>query len=97
MKVYGDTGDTVHKWQSKVKKSTLTPEYNQDFTFDLADMNIDEVKLELVVKDKDIFTRDDFIGMVSFGKSVNQDSGRNHWSEIIGNPYTRITHWHTLA
>lgn len=60
-------------------------------------MNLKDIVLRLVVKDRDIFGKDDIMGSVDFGISVEHESGRNHWKEIIDNPYNRIVHWHSLA
>ena len=77
-------------------KRELSPVFNQDFTFDLNDMSMDDVVLKLILKDNDLFTKDDFMGMVEFGKSVDHPSGRAHWNEMIANPSKRITSWHFL-
>ena len=88
--------ETIKKWQSKVLKKTFSPEFNQEFTFDLAEANIENTILHLVVKDKERFSKDDVMGFVDFGLSVEHESGCRHWKEIIDNPFTRITHWHFL-
>ena len=89
-------GKTKYKWKSRVAKKTLAPVFNQDFTFDLAEMDVQDVVLKLFVKDEDVLTKDDFIGMVDFGVSVDHPTGCAHWRDMLSSPYTRITRWHSL-
>ena len=95
IKVY-HKGKRIFKQKSKVVKKTLNPVFNQDFTIDLADKDMEEVIIKLVMKDADFLTKDDFMGLVEFGEFVDHPTGRSHWQEMIANPNTRITHWHCL-
>ncbi len=88
--------EIVARWQSKVIKNTLSPIFNQAFTFDLADMKLADVSLRLTVKDKDIIFKDELMGVVEFGYNVQHVTGCNHWKEVISNPFTRVTLWHSL-
>ena len=89
-------GKRKYKWKSKVKKKTLTPMFNQDFMFDFADLDINDIVVKLVMKDEDFLSKDDFMGIVEFGESVDHPTGRAHWKEIMNCPNTRITRWHSL-
>ena len=95
VKLYHD-GTEKAKWTSHVMRNTLTPVFNQDFTFDLADMEMNSVSLKITVKDKAFWTLDDVMGVVEFGASVSHTTGNSHWNKIIVSPYTRITQWHSL-
>ncbi len=95
IKIY-NKGKRINKWKSKVKKKTLTPVFNQDFTFDLSGMDLRDIVMKLVMKDEDLFSKDDFMGMVEFGEYVDHPTGRIHWKEIMNNPNTRVTRWHSL-
>ena len=90
-------GETITKWRSKIIWNTLSPTFNQDFTLDLADVEIDKVTLRLTMKDKDVLSRDDLMGVMEFGNNVKHATGCTHWKETIGNPFTRVTHWHCLV
>ena len=52
--------------------------------------------LQIVVMDYDRFSRNDHVGIVDLGCDVSNDSGRNHWEEIINSPKEPISHWHPI-
>lgn len=89
-------GKKKRKWKSRVIKKTLSPVFNQDFAFDIANMDIHNITLKLIMKDEDMLSKNDTIGKVEFGDNADHATGRSHWKDMIANPYTRITRWHSL-
>ena len=85
------------KWKSSVKKKTLVPIYNENFRFDLTDMDINYVRLDLIVMDHDILGRNDMMGLVQLGQGSDHSTGRIHWTEMISSPRNPISRWHSLA
>ena len=71
------------KWKMSVKKNTLLPVFNEAFKFDISNMEIKDVSLEVHVMDYDRFSRNDVVGVVHIGESVDHKSGREHWTEMI--------------
>lgn len=96
MKLYYK-GKKKFKWKSRIIKNTLSPVFNQDFTFDIATMDISQVRLKLVLKDEDHYLRkNETIGKVEFGDNTDHVTGLDHWKDMKANPYIRITRWHSL-
>ena len=84
-------------WKSTTKKKTLAPVYNEMFQIDLRDMDINSIYMKLVIKNEDLIFKDDFMGMVEFGKHVEHSTGNKHWMDMLATPHTHITRWHTLV
>ena len=95
MKLYYK-GKKKFKWKSRIIKNTLSPVFNQDFTFDIANMDINQVSLKLVLKDEEYLRKNETIGKVEFGDNSDHASGLDHWKDMKANPYIRITRWHSL-
>lgn len=89
-------GKKQYKWKSSVVKNTLSPCYNEYFRFDVTDMKMSDVVMKLLVKDRGLLGKDDFMGMVELGEHVDHETGRTQWRNMIANPNTRITNWHSL-
>ena len=89
--------EKTFSWKSTTRKKTLTPVYNEMFQIDLKDMDMDSIYMKLVMKDEDLVFKDDFMGMVEFGKHVEHSTGNKHWMDMLATPHTRITRWHTLV
>ena len=89
-------GKRLGKWKTKVKKNTLVPVFNESFQFLIPGLNMKDLMLQVVVMDYDRFSRNDHVGIVDLGCDVSNDSGRNHWIEIISNPKEPISHWHPI-
>ena len=45
------------------------------FQIDLKDMDMDSIYMKLVMNDEDLIFKDDFMGMVEFGKHVEHSTG----------------------
>eukprot|EP00958_Prasinococcus_capsulatus_P024999 scaffold4066_cov417-Prasinococcus_capsulatus_cf.AAC.3 len=53
-------------WKTKLKRRTLNPEYNQEFYFLVPNSYNGNEKITFLVKDWDKYSRDDFLGELSF-------------------------------
>lgn len=86
-----------YQWKSSKKKQTISPTYNERFEFDVLDMNVDSLLLEILVMDYDRFGRDIVIGTVKIGANVSEDSCKVHWEEVIRSPNTAVSRWHCMS
>ena len=89
-------GKQIAKWKTSVKRNTLIAVFNEPFQFDLEKKDINSVGLEVAVMDYDRFGRNDYIGTVQFGASVDHYSGWSHWTDVISTPKQRISRWHSI-
>ena len=46
--------------------------------------------------DYDRFSRNDVVGVVYIGDQITHDTGRQHWEQILTQPNTSISGWHTV-
>ncbi|KAJ6665035.1 hypothetical protein lerEdw1_005266 [Lerista edwardsae] len=86
------------KWKKKktsVKKSTLSPYFNEAFGFDVPFNLIQNVDLVISVWDHDKVTKDDQIGKVFLGCRATGNQLR-HWSDMLANPRRPVAQWHSL-
>nr|XP_006816379.1 PREDICTED: synaptotagmin-1-like [Saccoglossus kowalevskii] len=65
--------------KTSVVENTLNPTYNEIFTFHIQSEELADAKLRLQVWDKDIFSKDDFMGERII------DLGRFNFSEVVTN------------
>jgi len=89
-------GKRQAKWKTSIKRSTLLPVFNEPFQFDIVDMNLKNVHLEILVMDHDRFRRNDIIGVVYIGPNSPQECGRSQWSEMLITPRHSVSRWHPL-
>ena len=90
-------GNRQTKWKSSIKKKTLVPIYNEQFQFDITDMDIHFIRLEVSVMDYDLLGRNDLMGFFELGEGSDHPTGRSHWMEMCANPRTPISRWHSLG
>ena len=67
------------KWKSSIKRKTLVPIYNEQFQFDLTDMEMKYVRLDIYVMDYDMLSRNDVMGVLQLGQEIpamSNPSGR---------------------
>ncbi len=86
-----------YQWKSSIKKQTVSPIYNERFQFNVLEMSLDEVTLEILVMDYDRFGRDSVIGSVQIGADVSEDSCKTHWEELVSTPSRAVSRWHSVA
>jgi synaptotagmin-1 len=61
----------VEKRKTKIVKCTLNPIFNEAFNFNVANTNMEESLLEVVVMDFDNIGRDELIGRILLAGEVN--------------------------
>lgn len=86
------------KWKRKkshVKKNTLNPYFNEEFTFDVTLEQIQNVDLIISVWDHDKVNKNEQIGKVFLGCRASGNALR-HWSDMLSHPRRPIAQWHTL-
>ncbi|XP_034541286.1 synaptotagmin VIII [Notolabrus celidotus] len=86
------------KWRKKkttVKKKTLSPYYNESFTFDVTFEQIQRVNLVISVWDHDAISRNDAMGKIFLGCDATGNQLR-HWADMLSNPRRPVAQWHNL-
>lgn len=97
MKVYlYHHGVCQHKWKSSIKKQCLTPVFNEPFEFDILNMTVDSMSIELIIMDYDRFSRDTVVGTVEIGSKASEESCHSHWDEVISAPNQAVSRWHRM-
>lgn len=61
----------AEKRKTKIVKCTLSPIFNEAFSFNVANINIEESSLEIVVMDFDNIGRDELIGCITLAGEVS--------------------------
>lgn len=89
-------GKRREKWKTSTKKGTLAPVFNELFQFDVSNMQINDVTLQLVLMDFDRFVRNDRMGTIQIGDNSRQMSGQTHWRQMCLSPRQTISHWHSF-
>ena len=89
-------GKRREKWKTSTKKGTLAPVFNELFQFDVSNMQIKDVTLQLVLMDFDRFVRNDRMGTIQIGDNSQQTSGQMHWRQMCLSPHETISHWHSI-
>lgn len=86
------------KWKKRktsVKKRTLSPYYNESFTFTVTFEQIQRVNLVISVWDYDTMSRNDAIGKIYLGSDAAGNQLR-HWADMLSNPRRPVAQWHSL-
>lgn len=86
------------KWKRKktgVKKNTLNPYFNEEFTFDVTLEQIQNVDLIISVWDHDKVNKNEQIGKVFVGCRASGNALR-HWSDMLAHPRRPLAQWHNL-
>lgn len=86
------------KWKKRktsVKKKTLSPYYNESFTFTVTFEQIQRVNVVISVWDYDTMTRDDAMGKIYLGCDASGNQLR-HWADMLSNPRRPVAQWHSL-
>nr|XP_061818731.1 double C2-like domain-containing protein beta isoform X1 [Nerophis lumbriciformis]XP_061818732.1 double C2-like domain-containing protein beta isoform X1 [Nerophis lumbriciformis] len=84
------------KHKTAVKKKTLNPEFNEEFSYDIKYADLTKKTLEVTVWDYDLGKSNDFIGGVSLGINANGERLK-HWFDCLKNKDKKIERWHTLT
>lgn len=93
--------EKVFRWKTAVKKNTLSPVYNELFTYHVTDemrmaIDVGNIELFFYLIDRDYLTPNDTMGVVNIGKNVQSKLGRKHWNEVLRSPCQRISFWHPI-
>ncbi|XP_051924704.1 rabphilin-3A-like isoform X2 [Hippocampus zosterae] len=83
------------KCKTQIKKRTLNPEFNEEFSFDIKHSELAKKTLDVSVWDYDIGKSNDYIGGCQLGITAKGERLK-HWYECLKNKDKRIERWHTL-
>ncbi|XP_031158600.1 double C2-like domains, delta [Sander lucioperca] len=84
------------KYKTSVKKKTLNPEFNEEFSYEVTLDQLAKKTLEISVWDYDLGMSNDFIGGVELGITANGQRLR-HWFDCLKNKGKKVEYWHTLT
>ncbi|XP_015233511.1 PREDICTED: rabphilin-3A [Cyprinodon variegatus] len=84
------------KCKTQIKKRTLNPEFNEEFSFDIKHSELAKKTLDISVWDYDIGKSNDYIGGCQLGITAKGERLK-HWYECLKNKDKKIEHWHTLV
>jgi len=83
-------------FKTTVKRSTLQPEFNEEFVFQHIQLqDLISKTLQITVFDKDVGKKDDYIGGFEMGQSASGDELR-HWLFMVKSPEQWVDMWHKL-
>ncbi|XP_072319074.1 double C2-like domains, gamma [Eucyclogobius newberryi] len=84
------------KYKTTVKKKTLNPEFNEEFSYEVSLDQLAKKTLEISVWDYDLGMSNDFIGGVELGIKASGERLR-HWFDCLKNKGKKVEYWHTLT
>ncbi|MEQ2231452.1 Rabphilin-3A [Ilyodon furcidens] len=84
------------KCKTQIKKRTLNPEFNEEFSFDIKHSELAKKTLDISVWDYDIGKSNDYIGGCQLGITAKGERLK-HWYECLKNKDKKIERWHTLV
>ncbi|KAG7173742.1 Synaptotagmin-17-like [Homarus americanus] len=83
--------------KTSVKKNTLTPSFNESFSFQIASPELREASLVVTVWDwNGGVMRDEFIGRIVLGKQPSGPHEITHWSNMVGSQRHAVAQWHSV-
>ncbi|TRY90498.1 hypothetical protein DNTS_002637 [Danionella cerebrum] len=83
------------KNKTQIKKKTLNPEFNEEFSYDIKHAELAKKTLDISVWDYDIGKCNDYIGGCQLGITAKGERLK-HWYECLKNKDKKIERWHTL-
>ncbi|KAM9810232.1 LOW QUALITY PROTEIN: rabphilin-3A-like [Neosynchiropus ocellatus] len=84
------------KCKTQIKKRTLNPEFNEEFSYDIKHSELAKKSLDISVWDYDIGKSNDYIGGCQLGITAKGENLK-HWYECLKNKDKKIERWHTLV
>ncbi|XP_072244358.1 rabphilin-3A-like [Leuresthes tenuis] len=84
------------KCKTQIKKRTLNPEFNEEFSYDIKHSELAKKTLDISVWDYDIGKSNDYIGGCQLGITAKGERLK-HWYECLKNKDKKIERWHTLV
>jgi len=80
----------IIKKRSTIKRTTQSPVYNECFTFNIPNNEIENIHFDIILFDYDRHMKHETIGIFSIGKEMNQ-----HWNDVCHRQITKqIAHWY---
>lgn len=90
-----DTARRLRKRKpTTLKTGTLAPVYNEAMAFDVANMELTDIKLQLFVKQKMEGEADKIMGRVILGSNATELE-LQHWNEAMSSKKP-LAYWHSL-
>ncbi|XP_048092612.1 rabphilin-3A-like [Alosa alosa] len=83
------------KQKTQIKKKTLNPEFNEEFSYEIKHAELAKKTLGISVWDYDIGKSNDYIGGCQLGITAKGEQLK-HWYECLKNKDKKIERWHTL-
>ncbi|KAL0979400.1 hypothetical protein UPYG_G00184570 [Umbra pygmaea] len=83
------------KNKTNIKKKTLNPEFNEEFSYEIKHSDLAKKTLDIAVWDYDIGKSNDYIGGCQLGITAKGEQLK-HWYECLKNKDKKIERWHTL-
>uniref|UniRef100_A0A672SMN7 Rabphilin-3A-like n=1 Tax=Sinocyclocheilus grahami TaxID=75366 RepID=A0A672SMN7_SINGR len=83
------------KNKTQIKKKTLNPEFNEEFSYEIKHAELAKKTLDVSVWDYDMGKSNDFIGGCQLGITAKGESLK-HWYECLKNKDKKIERWHVL-
>ncbi|CAB1318252.1 unnamed protein product, partial [Coregonus sp. 'balchen'] len=83
------------KNKTQIKKKTLNPEFNEEFSYEIKHGELARKSLDISVWDYDMGTSNDFIGGCQLGITAKGECLK-HWYECLKNKDKKIERWHVL-
>lgn len=82
----------IVKKRSTIKRTTQCPVYNECFTFNIPNNDIEHIHFDIILFDYDNHMKHEAIGTCSIGKEMTQ-----HWNDVCHRQITKqIAHWYQL-
>uniref|UniRef100_UPI00358F7D97 synaptotagmin-2-like n=1 Tax=Myxine glutinosa TaxID=7769 RepID=UPI00358F7D97 len=85
----------INKDNTSIKNKTLSPYFNETFTFDLSPKKLKKVQLVLSVVHNGGLKPNTCIGRVMVGNDAT-GGGLQHWNDMSLNPRRPVAQWHPL-
>ncbi|XP_076614904.1 rabphilin-3A [Chaetodon auriga] len=83
------------KNKTQIKKKTLNPEFNEEFSYEIKHGELAKKTLNISVWDYDMGKSNDFIGGCQLGIQAKGECLK-HWYECLKNKDKKIERWHVL-
>ncbi|XP_029025046.1 rabphilin-3A [Betta splendens] len=84
------------KNKTQIKKKTLNPEFNEEFSYEIKHGELAKKSLDISVWDYDMGKSNDFIGGCQLGIQAKGECLK-HWYECLKNKDKKIERWHVLV
>ncbi|MPC29243.1 Synaptotagmin-17 [Portunus trituberculatus] len=83
--------------KTSVRKNTLTPSFNESFSFHVTSSELREASLVITAWDwNGGVMRDEFIGRAVLGKQPSGPNEMTHWTNMMGSQRHAVAQWHSL-